>query len=329
MRIRPLPLLAAAAAVALLAGCSSAAAAPASSGPASASPEHVALKNCDTTVTFDHPPQRVISIKSTSTEMMLALGVGDRIVGTAYQDGPVPAKWAATVKGVRSLSDFMPSEESVLAQKPDLVYSGWESAFSADQAGTRGELASLGVASYVQPAACRSTPVAKLTFPEVFREIREAGRIFGVTKTAEKVVARQQKQLAGIHRDTRGLTALWYSSGDEAPYVGGGTGAPELVLETAGLTNVAADQKQTWTTLGWESVVADDPDVIVLIDADWNTAAAKITKLESDPATAALSAVKNHRYITIPFPEGEAGVRSVDAAASVAAQLQKLNLPSR
>jgi iron complex transport system substrate-binding protein len=327
MRIRPLPLLAAAAAVALLAGCSSAAAAPAPHGTASASAEHLTLKNCDTTVTLDTAPQRVISIKSTSTEMMLALGVGDRIVGTAYQDGPVPAKWAATMKGVRSLSDFMPSEESVLAQKPDLVYSGWESAFSADQAGTRSELASLGVASYVQPAACRSTPVAKLTFPEVFREIREAGRIFGVDATATKVVAQQRKELAAIPRDTRGLTALWYSSGDDAPYVGGGTGAPELVLETAGLTNVAASQKETWTTLGWESVVADDPDVIVLVDADWNTAAAKIAKLESDPATAALSAVRNHRYITIPFSEGEAGVRSVDAAASVAAQLQKLNLP--
>ena len=57
-----------------------------------------------------------------------------------------------------------------------------------------------------------------------------------------------------------------------------------------GLTNVAADQKQTWTTLGWESVVADDPDVIVLVDADWNTAAAKIAKLESDPATASQAA---------------------------------------
>ncbi|MGN6327231.1 putative F420-0 ABC transporter substrate-binding protein [Pseudolysinimonas sp.] len=323
MRIRPLPLLAAVAAVGLLAGCSSAAAAPPT---ASASAEHLSLTNCDTTVTFDHPPQRVVAIKSTSTEMMLALGVGDRIVGTAYQDGPVPARWSAAMKTVPSLSDFMPSEESVLAKKPDLVYSGWESAFSADQAGTRSELAGLGVASYVQPAACRSTPVAKLSFSEVFREIREAGRIFGVESTADRLVARQRAELAAIPRDSRGLTALWYSSGDDTPYVGGGTGAPELVLETAGLRNVAADQKQTWTTLGWESVVADDPDVIVLVDADWNTAAAKIAKLESDPATAALPAVKNHRYITIPFPEGEAGVRSVDAAASVAAQLQKLNL---
>jgi iron complex transport system substrate-binding protein len=327
MRIRPFAVVAVLAGGALLAGCSGgAAAAPAGGG--SASPTAVTLKNCDTTVTIGHAPKRVIAIKSTSTEMMLALGVGDRIVGTAYQDGPVPEKWAATMKHVPSLSDFMPSEESVLDRKPDLVYSGWESAFSADQAGTRSELASLGIASYVQPAACRSVPVAKLTFPEVFREIDEAGRIFGVEGAARKVVAAQRAQLAGIHRDDRGLTALWYSSGTDTPYVGAGTGAPELVMETAGLTNVARDVKQTWTTLGWESIVADDPDVIILIDADWNTAAAKISRLESDPATAGLSAVKNHRFITIPFPESEAGVRSVDATASVAAQLAKLRFGS-
>jgi iron complex transport system substrate-binding protein len=321
---RPLALVAVLVGGALLTGCAQgAAAAPPSAASSATAPT---LQNCDTTVTFDRPPKRVVTIKSTSTEMMLALGVGDRIVATAYQDGPVPARWAATMRGVPSLSDFMPSEEAVLATKPDLVYSGWESAFSADQAGTRGELASLGVASYVQPAACRSTPVAKLTFAEVFREIDEAGRIFGVEVAAKKVVARQQKQLAGIHRDDRGLTALWYSSGDATPYVGAGTGAPELVMETAGLTNIAAGVHETWTSLGWESIVADDPDVIILVDADWNTAAAKIHQLETDPATARLSAVRNHRFITIPFAESEAGVRTIDAARSVAAQLAELHL---
>lgn len=326
MRIRPLAAVAVAvASTAVLAGCSGTAIAPQD---ASASATPLTLTNCDTTVTFDHAPRRVISIKSTSTEMMLALGVGDRIVGTAYQDGPVPATWASTMEAVPSLSDFMPGEESVLARKPDLVYSGWESAFSADQAGTRSELASLGVASYVQPAACRSVPVAKLTFAEVFREIEEAGRIFGVDAAAQKLVAQQKAELAAVRTDRRGLSALWYSSGDDTPYVGAGTGAPQLVMETVGLKNVAADQKETWTTLGWESVVADDPDVIILVDADWNTAAAKIQKLESDPATAELSAVKDHRFITIPFPESEAGVRTVDAARSIAAQLAKLNLGS-
>jgi iron complex transport system substrate-binding protein len=306
--------------VLLLAGC--AAPAPA----ASPEPSAVTVENCGTAVTFASPPQRVVTIKSTSTEMMLALGVGDRIVATAFQDGPVPDAWAADAAGLTEISDFMPSEEAVLALEPDLVYSGWESAFAADATGERPELAALGVNSYVQPAACRSAGVPpKLTFDEVFREIQEAADIFGVS--ADDLLESQREELAAIIPDGRGLTALWYSSGDDIPYVGAGLGAPQLVLETAGLTNIAADIDMTWSTYGWESIVAADPDVIVLIDADWNTADSKVALLESNPATAALSAVQHHRYIVLPFPAGEAGVRTVSAATSVAAQLAELDLP--
>lgn len=304
----------------LLAGCSSPVPA------ASPEPAAVTVQNCGTTVTFDTPPQRVLTIKSTSTEMMLALGVGDRIVGTAFQDGPVPDAWAADAAGLPEISDFMPSEEAVLDIEPDLVYSGWESAFAADAAGERPELAALGVNSYVQPAACRSADVPpKLTFDEVFREIQEAADIFGVS--ADDLLAAQREELDAIAPDERGLTALWYSSGEDIPYVGAGLGAPELVLETVGLTNIAGDIDMTWSTYGWESIVAADPDVIVLIDADWNTAESKIDLLESNPATAALGAVQNRRYVVLPFPAGEAGVRTVSAATSVAAQLAELDLP--
>ena len=51
------------------------------------------------------------------------------------------------------------------------------------------------------------------------------------------------------------------------------------------------------------------------------------THASSNPATAALTAVQNHRYIVLPFPAGEAGVRTVSAATSVAQQLAELDLP--
>jgi iron complex transport system substrate-binding protein len=318
-RRHPLALAIAVPLVAVLAACSATPAPATTSGT-------VTVENCGVSVTFDTPPQRVVAIKSTSTEMMLALGVGDRIVGTAFQDGPVPEQWAADAADLTSISDFMPSEEAVLELEPDLVYAGWESAFAPDATGDRDELAALGVASYVQPAACRSADVPpKLSFDEVFREIEEAAAIFDVS--ADDLLAAQQSELAAIEPDDRGLTALWYSSGTDIPYVGAGLGAPQLVLETAGLTNIAGDVAMTWSSYGWESVVAADPDVIVLIDADWNTAESKIALLESNPATAALGAVQQKRYIILPFAAGEAGVRTVSAAAFVAEQLAELDLP--
>ncbi|TPW99635.1 putative F420-0 ABC transporter substrate-binding protein [Schumannella luteola] len=303
----------------MLAGCSAVSANP---SPEPSTAASVTVDNCGTSVTFDTAPERVVAIKSTSVELMLALGLGDRIVATAFTDGPVPEQWSGELNAPE-LSAFMPNEESVLDVEPDLVYSGWESAFAADAAGTRDELAGLGVASYVQPAACRSTgALPKLTFDEIFSEITELAAIFRVDPA--ELLAAQQQTLDAIEPDTRGLTALWYSSGSDIPYVGAGLGAPELILETAGLTNIASDVDATWDSLGWEAIVAADPDVIVLVDATWNTAADKIARLESNPATAALPAVADKRYIIVPFASGEAGVRTVDAAASVAEQLAAL-----
>lgn len=309
----------------LLSGCAASVAAPQNpeSSPPAADPAGfpLTLENCGFTQTLDAAPERVITIKSTSTEMMLALGVGDRIIGTAFQDGPVPAEWTDAAAGIPVLAPKLPNEETVLAAEPDLVYAGWESAFSPDAAGARDELAGLGVASYVQPAACQSSgqPV-QLDFEEVFREIGEAGALFGVPEAAAEVVAAQRTQLAGIEAASGSPTALWWSSGTDTPYVGAGIGAPQLLLETAGLVNIAGDVDATWTPLGWEAIIAANPDAIVLVDSDWNSASKKMDYLASNPATAAMTAVQQQRYIVVPFASSEAGVRSVEAAASIAAQ---------
>ncbi len=284
--------------------------------------EAVTVDNCGFTVTVDAPPQRIVTIKSTSTELLLALGLGDRIVGQAFPDGPVPAELDGP--DIPVISDFAPSEEAVLDLDPDFVFAGWESNLTADTAGDRADLEALGVGSYVSPAACKEPGYKpeKLTFDDVFGYIEEAGRVFGADASA--LVAEQKEQLAAIPTNDEGLTAFWWSSGNDTPYVGAGIGAPEMMMERLGLTNIAADVDDTWTSYNWEAVIAADPDVIVLVDATWNTLSAKKEFLETNPATANLTAVKNQRYLVIPFAAGEAGVRNVAATADLAAQLADL-----
>ena len=308
-----------------LSGCATTSATTTTSPSASAVPKSV--DNCGTTVDLPAAaPKRVITIKSTSTEMLLALGLGDRIVGTAFQDGPAPAQWKAETAKLSVLSPQVPSQEVVLASEPDLVYAGWESNFSADGAGTRSDLQALGITTYVSPAACKEVGYqpTKLSFTNIFQEIGEVASIFHVSDS--KLLAAQRKELASIPKDKRGLTALWYSSGSDTPYVGAGIGAPQLVMDTIGLKNIAGNVKDTWTSFNWETIVNANPDVIVLVDASWNTAAKKISMLEGNPATANLDAVKNHRYLTVPFAASEAGVRTVSAASDLAAQLAQLDL---
>ncbi|WP_372593011.1 putative F420-0 ABC transporter substrate-binding protein [Actinotalea sp.] len=307
---------------------------PVSAGPTSSAAEPSATyapftaDDCGFEVSVDSAPERIVTIKSSATEMVLALGAGDRIVGTAFSDGPVPQEWAAAADGLTELSDKVPSAEVVLATEPDLVYAGWESNLTAEGAGDRSTLSGLGVATFVSPAACKEPGYQpeQMTFEEVFAQIEQMGDLLGVPEAAQELVAAQRAELESITADGRGATALWYSSGDDVPYVGAGIGTPQMIMDAVGLTNIAGSVEDTWTPFSWEQVAQDDPDVIVLVDASWNSAADKKVRLASNPATANLTAVVNERYLVVPFAATEAGVRNVSAASDLVAQLAELDL---
>ncbi|ACQ80827.1 periplasmic binding protein [Beutenbergia cavernae DSM 12333] len=282
--------------------------------------------NCGTDVAVDAAPQRIVTIKSSTTELVLALGAGDRIVGTAYPDGPVPDEYADVMADVPVLSDRVPSHEAVLELEPDLVYAGWESNLAADGAGERSSFSSLGITTFVSPSACQEPGYQPdpLTFDDVFAEIEQVGALLGEPDAAADLVEEQRAALSDVTPSDAGLSAVWYSSGSDTPFVGAGIGAPQMVMDAAGLENIAADVHDTWTSLSWEAVADAEPDVIVLVDSEWNTAENKIEVLESNPVTAALPAVQDARYVVVPFAATEAGVRSVDAARTIADQLADL-----
>jgi iron complex transport system substrate-binding protein len=86
-----------------------------------------------------------------------------------------------------------------------------------------------------------------------------------------------------------------------------------------------ASVDEGWISSSWEAVVDANPDVIVLVDATWNSAEQKKKLLVENPITSKLDAVINQRYLIVPFPAAEAGVRNVGATADMAAQLAGLS----
>ena len=69
-----------------------------------------------------------------------------------------------------------------------------------------------------------------------------------------------------------------------------------------------------------------DPDVIILIEAEWSTAEEKRAQLESDPVLSQLRAVRQRNYVVVPFSETILGLRFVDGVERLAAGLQQLDL---
>lgn len=288
----------------------------------------VEVSSCGHTTTLTAAPQRAVTLNQGATEVALALGVADQLAGTAYLDDAVPAKWQSAYASVPVLSQEYPKREELLAVQPDFIYASYGGAFDPKVAGTQRELDSSAIASYLSPFGCdeeKQRPAA--SFDAVWDEVDAVAAAFGVPERGEALRAEQRRSLTELEADQSGAgtTVLWFDSGRKTPYVGAGAGGPSLVLDAVGASNVFGDLGGSWADGNWEDVVAADPDVIVLADASWDSAQDKVAYLRKDPVLSQLSAVQADRFVTVPFSESTAGVRLIDGAASVAAQLDALD----
>ncbi|MEU2614205.1 ABC transporter substrate-binding protein [Micromonospora sp. NPDC007271] len=290
---------------------------PATTAPAAAGP--VALTNCGTPVTITKPPARAVTLNQSATEIMLALGLQDRMASTAYLDDQVLPEYTAAYAKVPVLAKEYPSKEKLLDTAPDFVYASFASAFSDEGVGDRAEWQKLGVATYISAAGCpKDTRPAKLTMDDVFAEIRDIAGIFGVGERAETLIADQQERIAKVSAGAKGTRVLWWDAGTDAPSAGACCGSPAMIMSAAGVTNIFADLNGSWADTSWETVVERNPNVIVLIDASWDPAAAKQAFLEKHATLKDLPAVKDKRYVVLDFSSTSAGVRNVLAVEALA-----------
>jgi len=278
------------------------------------------LVNCGVELNIEQTPERVFTVKSSTLELLLALGQEDAIVGSAYLDGPVPEELAPEGWEPNVVADQIPSREIFLSTEPDFVLAGWESNVSVDGIGERDQLAEMNIPAYVLPPACEFDEEVEetVTFDQIFAMFEEVGAIFDAEDQAAELIADQTQQLEAVQALDEEVEVLWYSSGTDAPFVAGAAGTPQMIMEAAGVTNVLDDVARTWFSISWEGFVTEDPDFIVLVDAPWNSAAEKRERLESHPAASKLEAVQEEKYIEIPFAATEAGVRNIDAVNMVA-----------
>ncbi|MDL9945466.1 ABC transporter substrate-binding protein [Gordonia sp. ABSL11-1] len=300
------------------------------------------IENCGEKVTFDGPPQRAVSLYQSSTEILLSLGLQDRMVGTSTWFDPVLPSLAAANAQVPRLADNDPSLESVLATDPDLVTSASAHTFTPGVVADRARFAQLGVPTYQSPSVCVDATVdgetvtrtAPLRIDTLYREIRELAAIFDVRDRGAALVSELQGRMeaataqaaAGVPDGQSPTIAFWFS-GIDTPYMAGCCSAPRLYAHETGTTNVFADAKEDWPEVNWESVADRNPYVLVLGDLsrkriEGDSLDTKKAFLSSNPLTSRLDAVRNQRYVVLTGSELDPGIREVDAVEKLAAGLQ-------
>lgn len=287
----------------------------------------VEASSCGFTSTVDAKPERAVTMNQGATEVALALGVEDQLAGTAYLDDAVPEKWKKAYDSVEVLSDEYPDHESLLAAKPDFVYASYISAFDKEAAGSQADLEKLDIGSYTSPLGCgEDKPRAEVSFDSVWDEIDTVAAAFGVPERAAEIKDEQTKLLATLADQKSGADTdvFWFDSGDKTALAGAGEGGPQLILDAVGATNVFADLEGGWADVSWEKVIASDPEVIVLADASWSSADDKIAFLQKDPALSKLEAVREKKFVVLPYSETTPGVRLADGARGVSDRLEAL-----
>ncbi len=301
------------------------------------------LDNCGQRVTIDAPPQRVVSLDQGSTEILLSLGLGDRVVGTASWTDPVRENLAEANASVPRLADNAPTYEVVLGADPDFVTASFGRHFKQGGVAERGRFAETGIESYLSPTDCdkgvsvngggkRTAPV---TMEAVYQEIRELASVFDVNARGAQLVdelrGREAAALAGIQKAPVSM-AFWFAD-TKSPYVAGGLGSANMLATSVGATNVFAELTDDWPAVGWETLVDRNPDVLVLGDLLRNRfpgdrLADKTAFLESDPVTRDLEAVRAKRYLALHGAEMNPSIRAVDGLEKIAAGLRDLKVPN-
>lgn len=299
----------------------------------------VTIPNCGREVTVAQRPARIVSLNQGSTEILLSLGVADRVVGAAGWTDPVLPGLEADIAGVERLADQAPSFEAVLAKEPDLVTASLQGTLGPGGVTTPEELQRLGVPSYMSAVECTkeagNSDGARskiLEIDEIYTEIRDLGALVGEQRRAETLVSGLQERVtAAAALDAGDTTVMYWFANSESPYLAGCCGGPGVITRTLGLTNAFADAPEDWPQIGWETVAQRNPDVLVLGDLTRKsqtaeTAAAKIAFLEANPVTREMTAVKNKRYIALAGAELNPSIRMADAIDKVADGLRRFGL---
>ncbi|WP_193106010.1 ABC transporter substrate-binding protein [Brachybacterium sp. FME24] len=229
------------------------------------------LTNCEATLRFEAPPERIVLLESAPVTMLDGIGVLDRVVARAgaFPPGYYEQELDARVEAITTLSeDIDPSghlqisQEVVLAQSPDVV-------FGLPDGVTREVLAEAGAQAMVQDIYC-GTEGDRASFETLYSTVATYGTIFDRTQEAEDLTAALRDRVAAVSESVKGLATK--SAAVLYPSLGGGPlytyGAGSMVtaqLDALGLENVFADTAERVFEISAEPLLAADPDVLIVL----------------------------------------------------------------
>jgi len=228
-------------------------------------------------------PQRIVSHVPPITEIVFALGLGEKLVGVSdYCDYPEEAKQ------VHSIGDyFNPSAESIVAVEPDLVLTDGHS-------DSIRQIDELGMTYLV---------INPKDIDEIFESIELLGKATGVEKAASRLVDDMKRDMQAVQDKTEGVPRvrviyLIDATDLASPWTAGPGSFVDYLISMAGGENIAAGAGSAWVQMSIEEIIDADPEIIIL-PGKHGTAFTTPEVLEENPAWRETTAVKEGNIYVI------------------------------
>lgn len=206
-------------------------------------------------VTIEKVPERIVSAAPANTEILFALGLGDKVVGvTKYCDYPPAAKKKPKIGEFSKLN-----VEAIVAAKPDLVL-----ATGGVQKEVLGKLDDLAITVYAVDAS---------TFDETVSNIKKIGTMTGAGDKADDI-ARDMENRAEKVRDAvagampkgeakqRVFYEIFYE--ETGVWTAGQKGIISDLIKLAGGTNIGDLEKSDYYQFNLETLFRENPDVYLV-----------------------------------------------------------------
>jgi len=256
-------------------------------------------------VTINREPQSIISLAPSNTEILFALGLGDRVIAVSeYCNYPLEAQNKAKVGGFSTVNI-----EKVVSLKPDLVL-----AAGGVQEAVVGELERLGLTVIALNAK---------SIEEVFENMRLVGKVAAQLETARELTTNLEQRIRAVTDKTKDLpdsqrpTIFYEVQYDPLMTAGPGTFIDDLI-HLAGGVNIASDAVAKYPVYNLEILVERNPEVII-ISVGHGSIEASVEGVKSRGRWQIIDAVKNDRVYGINADlVSRPGPRIVDALEEMA-----------
>ncbi|GAB78469.1 iron complex transport system substrate-binding protein [Austwickia chelonae] len=246
-------------------------------------------------ITVKETPKKVLVEGHNNIEIMLALGLADKIATAAPTSAPVREDLAEKWAGVKKAQAF-PSKEEAIALRPDLIL-GWYGAFQEKKWGDVGFWHDRGINTYMSLNSYAQGPKVPQKVDFEYEDILNIGKIFDKQREAEKIVADMKGALDQVKKTQekeptrQGVAVLEAVSGQFRVY--GKTSLAGSIAASAGV-KLAVGESDDKKQVGAEQLIEADPEHIFMVfyGADADAATKAVNTVLEDPALAGLQAVK-------------------------------------